>query len=60
MFDMIQIERTRNNMIHFSSDEVESFLSDHIYDDNTDEMNDLSLAKKVFMQFTERPSFHNV
>ena len=44
----------------FSSDEVESFLSDHRYDDNPDKMNDLSSAEKVFMQFTERHLFHNV
>ena len=38
-----------------SSDEVESFLPGHRY-----EMNDLSLAKKVLMQFTDRHLFHNV
>ena len=44
----------------FSSDEVESFLSGQRYDANTDEMNDLSLTEKVFMQFKERHLFHNV
>ena len=44
----------------FSSDEVESFFSGHRYDDNTDKMNDLSLAEKAFMQFTERHLLHNV
>ena len=44
----------------FSSDEVESFLSGHRYDDNTDEMNDLFLAEKVFMQFKEGHLFNNI
>jgi len=44
----------------FSSDELESFLSGHRYDDNTNEMNDLSLAEKIYMQFTKRHLFHNV